>query len=63
MCVPQISGSGKACKPCAKSKAACLFTGCTAPSRSMDSKAIKEAIKSAVGPMMMKMTSALCSQK
>ena len=32
-------------------------------SRSVDSKVIKEAIESAVGPIMTKMTSALCFQK
>ena len=63
VCVPQISGSGKACKPCTRSKAACSFTGRTVPSGSVDSEVIKEAIESAVGPMMMKMTSALRSQK
>ena len=63
VCVLQISGSEKACKPCAKSKVACSFTGHTVPSRSVDSEAIKEAIESAVGPMMTKMTSALRSQK
>ena len=40
-----------------------MFTGCMVPSRSVDSEAIKEAIESAVGPMMTKMMSALHSQK
>ena len=63
MCVPQISRSGKACKLCAKCKAACSFTRHMVPSRSVDPKVIKEAIEGAVGPMMMKMTNVLCSQK
>ena len=62
-CVPQVSGSGKACWPCATQKTACSFTGRTVPSGSVDPEVIKEAIESAVGPMMTKVTSALCSQK
>ena len=54
VCVPQISRSGKACKPCAKSKAVCSFTGRTVLSGSVDSEAIKEAIESAVGPMIVR---------
>ena len=62
-CVLQVSGSGKACQPCTTQKTACSFTGRMVPSGSVDPEVIKEAIESAVGPMMMKVMSALCSQK